>query len=142
MTHLGTSEFPFVRYRTGDIATVSEKECACGRGLPILESIEGRSTDFIVAHNGTIMHGLSLIYILRDMESIDTFKIVQESTEHTHVQIVLKQGKLDHKTENVIIDGFKARLGVKVKVTVEQLKLIEPEKSGKYRYVISKVKTS
>lgn len=74
VTHLGTSEFPFVRYRTGDIAVLSDKRCACGRGLPMLESIEGRSTDFVVAADGTMMHGLALIYILRDMDGIEALR--------------------------------------------------------------------
>jgi phenylacetate-CoA ligase len=139
VTHLGTSEFPFIRYRTGDIAVMSDKQCACGRGLPMLESIEGRSTDFVIAADGTILHGLSLIYILRDMENVDSFKIVQESQQHTHVQVVAKSGDVDQPMRDIIIAGFKARLGDSVDITVESLTEIAPEKSGKYRYVISKV---
>ena len=41
VTHLFTSEFPFVRYRTGDVGTLSDRPCACGRGLPVLASVEG-----------------------------------------------------------------------------------------------------
>ncbi|WP_342804800.1 AMP-binding protein [Alteromonas sp. M12] len=139
VTHMGTSEFPFIRYRTGDIAIMSDKKCACGRGLPMLESIEGRSTDFVVAADGTILHGLSLIYILRDIKSVEAFKIVQESMQHTHVQVVSKNGEVDEQTQNIIITGIQARLGAEVSVTVESLTEIAPEKSGKYRYVISKV---
>ncbi|GAA6184331.1 AMP-binding protein [Aliiglaciecola sp. NS0011-25] len=139
VTHMGTSEFPFIRYRTGDIAIMSDKKCACGRGLPMLESIEGRSTDFVVAADGTILHGLSLIYILRDIKSVEAFKIVQESMQHTHVQVVSKNGEVDEQTQNIIITGIQARLGAEVSVTVEPLTEIAPEKSGKYRYVISKV---
>lgn len=28
VTHLATSEFPFIRYRTGDVAVMSEGSCA------------------------------------------------------------------------------------------------------------------
>lgn len=139
VTHMGTSEFPFIRYRTGDIGVLSDATCRCGRNLPMLESIEGRSTDFVVAQDGTILHGLSLIYILRDMDNVDAFKIVQESVDKTHVQVVLKHGILDDTSTGIIVDGFKARLGQNVEIDVEEVTDIAPEKSGKYRYVISKV---
>lgn len=138
VTHLGNSEFPFVRYRTGDIATLSDKTCACGRGLPMLESIEGRSTDFVVAADGTVMHGLALIYILRDLPGIEAFKITQETLLQTRVQVVVKEELTDAMTEQVQA-GFQARLGKDVSVEVEVVDEIQPEKSGKYRYVISKV---
>ena len=139
VTHMGTSEFPFVRYKTGDIGVLSDKTCACGRGLPMLESIEGRSTDFVVAADGTILHGLSLIYILRDMENVDAFKITQESLTETRVEVIPKSGPLDEKMRDTIVAGFQARLGSEVAIQVEQVSEIPPEKSGKYRYVISKV---
>lgn len=142
VTHMGTSEFPFIRYRTGDIAVMSDKTCACGRGLPMLEAIEGRSTDFVVALDGTILHGLSLIYILRDMESVEAFKIIQETKQHTHVQVVSKSGEVNQQMRDTIMTGFQARLGAEVSVTVESVAEIAPEKSGKYRYVISKVSTT
>jgi phenylacetate-CoA ligase len=139
VTHLGTSEFPFIRYRTGDIAVMSDKQCECGRGLPMLESIEGRSTDFVVAADGKILHGLSLIYILRDMPQVDAFKIIQESQQLTRVQVVSKTGEVDEQMRDTIVQGFQARLGETVDVQIEPVTDIEPEKSGKYRYVISKV---
>ncbi len=139
VTHLATSEFPFVRYRTGDIAALSTQSCSCGRGLPLLEQLEGRSTDFVVASNGTMMHGLALIYILRDIPAIDGFKITQHSLLHTQVQIVTANNKLPDETEAVIQQQFKQRLGQDVHIDIEYVAEIAPEKSGKYRYVISKV---
>ena len=79
VTHLATKDFPFVRYRTGDVAVLNDLRCNCGRGLPMLKEIQGRVTDFLVAADGTVMHGLALIYILRDLQGVKQFKIVQES---------------------------------------------------------------
>lgn len=89
VTHLATSDFPFIRYRTGDIGALDTNSCACGRGLPVLKDIEGRSTDFVVAEDGTMMHGLALIYILRELDGIEEFKVIQETKLNTRVQIVL-----------------------------------------------------
>lgn len=139
VTHLATSEFPFVRYKTGDIAALSTQSCSCGRGLPLLEQLEGRSTDFVVAADGTMMHGLALIYILRDIEAIDGFKITQLSLQQTQVQIVTAKHQLPAEVEQHISHQFRQRLGQSVQIDIEYLSEIPPEKSGKYRYVISKV---
>ena len=56
VTHLATGDFPFIRYRTGDVGVLSDRDCACGRGLPVLGEIQGRTTDFVVARDGTVMH--------------------------------------------------------------------------------------
>ncbi len=49
VTHLATRDFPFIRYRTGDVGVLDTAACACGRGLPLLKEIQGRTTDFVVA---------------------------------------------------------------------------------------------
>lgn len=139
VTHLATSEFPFVRYRTGDIASLGSAPCGCGRGLPVLASVEGRSTDFVVAADGTMMHGLALIYILRDIPGIEAFKIIQHSLSETEVQLVWPDGPLPADITSIIQSGLQARLGAEVDININQLNEIAPEASGKYRYVISKV---
>lgn len=138
VTHLATPGFPFVRYRTGDIGTLSDERCPCGRGLPILSDVQGRSTDFVVAADGTIMHGLALIYTVRDLPGIERFKIVQESIGHTEVQIVAGAEFGERQVDRIIRD-FQQRLGEQVQVTVRRVNEIPPERSGKFRYVVSKV---
>ena len=88
VTHMATRSFPFIRYRTGDVGVLDERVCACGRGLPLIKEIQGRTTDFVVARNGTVMHGLALVYVVRDLPGIRKFKIVQESLDHTKVLLV------------------------------------------------------
>jgi phenylacetate-CoA ligase len=140
VTHLATGDYPFIRYRTGDVGVLGSEPCSCGRGLPLLKEIQGRSTDFLVAQDGTVMHGLALVYILRDLPQVKAFKISQESLDLTRVQVVL-EAPLDDTLRAKIMAGFRARLGSAVVVEVEQVDAIAPEKSGKFRYVVSKVAT-
>ena len=60
------------------------------------------------------MHGLALIYILRDLPQVRNFKIVQESLDVTRVLLVLAGG-LGSELTDKIVRGFKARLGKKWK---------------------------
>ena len=139
VTHLATSEFPFIRYRTGDIGTLGAERCACGRGLPLLKEIQGRSTDFVIAADGTIMHGLALIYVVRDLPEVQSFKIVQESKQLIRVMLAIKADANRRYLSDVVTKGFRKRLGEEVQVDVEFPESIPAERSGKFRYVISHV---
>jgi phenylacetate-CoA ligase len=138
VTHLASADFPFIRYRTGDVATLATGSCPCGRGLPMLENIQGRTTDFVVAQNGTVMHGLALIYVVRDIPGIESFKIVQETAGHTRVFVVRGPGYAEADSAR-IRDGLQARLGAGVTIDVVTVDTLPPEASGKHRYVVSRV---
>ncbi len=138
VTHMATGDFPFVRYRTGDVGVLGAEPCACGRTLPVLREIEGRTTDFVVAQDGTVMHGLALIYTLRDLPGVERFKIEQLSLACTVVRVVA--GPSFGAADEARIQGdFKARLGAGVEVRIERVAEIAAEASGKFRYVSSRV---
>ena len=141
VTHLATKDFPFLRYRTGDMATRSKEMCSCGRGLPVFEEVSGRATDFVMAADGTLMHGLSLIYVLRDMRGIESFKIMQKD-KNTFVVAIAPEIGSAFDGENHIRSEFKKRLGDVVDVRVDLVDGITPEKSGKYRYVVNEMEMS
>lgn len=136
VTHLSTHDFPFIRYRTGDIGVLGTSPCACGRGLPLLQDIQGRSTDFVVAADGTVLHGLALIYVLRDLAGIQSFKVVQESRALTRVLLVVDGGFAADSVVQ-IERVFKQRLGSEVRIVVDLVDGIAAEKSGKFRYIVS-----
>jgi phenylacetate-CoA ligase len=137
VTHMATDDFPFVRYRTGDVAVASGRRCACGRGLPILDEVHGRSTDFIRTAGGNQMHALALIYEVRDKPGVRAFKIIQ--AEDLSVELLLVGGQeLTTDVEAQIREGLMRRMGPGTVLTVRRVNDIPPEKSGKYRYVVSR----
>ena len=136
ITHLATSGYPFIRYKTGDVGILDDSQCSCGRGLPILKEIQGRTSDFVISQSGSIMHGSALRYILREYENILEYKIVQETKELTRIMLVVDES-FNHQHEQNVIQGFKDRLGDGVEVQIAYVKEIPAEKSGKFRFVIS-----
>jgi phenylacetate-CoA ligase len=84
-----------------------------------------------------VMHGLALIYVLRDLAGIRKFKIVQESVDHTRVELAV-DGDFDDANIARIRGGVASRLGEGVRVEVNVVPDIPTEASGKYRHIVSK----
>jgi phenylacetate-CoA ligase len=141
ITHMATGDFPFIRYRTGDVAVLDADSCSCGRGLPLLKEIHGRTTDFIVAEDGTVMHALALIYVIRDVPGVRNFKIVQDHLREIRVVLDISSDFAQDGEER-IRKGIAKRVGEGIEVTTERVHRIPPEESGKHRYVVSRVSRS
>ena len=80
LTRLDPGSMPLIRYSVGDIGRKLPQptKCACGRGLEIMLSIDGRETDVVVTPNGNrlIVHFFTGIF--EYYQSIDTFKVIQK----------------------------------------------------------------
>ena len=138
VTNFDTPEMPFIRYRTGDVGVLTARNCSCGRTLPLLERIDGRKTDFIVAPDGRVMHGLSLIYVMREIAGIKTFRITQERLTSFKVEIV-RDEQYEARSEDRIRKVFAQRLKAPVEVRISYQESIPPTPSGKTRHIISEV---
>src|SRR5262249_8028755 len=60
VTDLSNRAMPLLRYQVGDVAVATDRLCPCGRGLPLLERIEGREADYVVTPSGRLISGISL----------------------------------------------------------------------------------
>ena len=138
MTGLCSEAQPFIRYRTGDMLRMGCEPDRGGRGLHVIDEVVGRSTDFLVRGDGTIMHALAGIYVLRAVEGVAEFKLIQHDLRELEVLVVA--GPRWTPAAGLAIEaGLQQRLGHEVRVTVRVLEQIAPEPSGKHRYVVSHV---
>lgn len=138
VTDLRSYAMPFIRYSIGDLGKPSNETCSCGRGLPLMKSVEGRLTDIIVAPNHSYLSVFDVP--LCDMLQIKEYQIIQEEIDKIVVRIVKGPGYSEEDTQQ-IIDVMKQYLGKKVELSMEFVSSIPNAKSGKRRFVISKVKT-
>lgn len=138
MTGLCSEAQPFIRYRTGDLVRMGEQADREGRGLHVIAEVLGRQTDFLMRSDGTIMHALAGIYVLRSVAGVGEFKLIQHDTANLEVRVVPNQ-RWQGAMARAIEIGLQRRLGDDVRVDVKLVDTIPPEGSGKHRYVVSHV---
>jgi phenylacetate-CoA ligase len=138
ITDLYSHEAPFIRYATGDIAMMSSRRCPCGRALPLLEAIDGRSNDSIVAPDGRIINSLALIYSVREIEGIERFRICQKSLDRFHMQLVRNQSYPGNAEERIRRNWVQL-LRSPLHVTFEYVSELALERSGKFRHIVSEL---
>jgi len=138
MTGLCSEAQPFIRYRTGDMVRMSSARCRAGRGLHVIEEVCGRNTDFVVRADGTVMHALAVIYVLRALDGVAQFKFIQHTFRDIELLVVPTE-RWNEGARARLLSGLAARLGADVHVEVRLLDSIPIEASGKFRYVVSHV---
>jgi len=141
MTALESFAQPFIRYRTGDMVRLASESCVAGRGLDVIAEVLGRSTDFLVKADGTILHALAVIYVLRAVAGVAEFKVVQQTLHDIQV-LVVPDSRWQETGRAEIEAGLHKRLGDDVRIDLQLLQSIPAEASGKHRYVVSRVALS
>ena len=79
---------PLLRYELGDEAEVGAP-CPCGRGLPVLRRVVGRTFDYLTLPSGDRRRPNVNHYGLAEVAAIQEFQIVQRSLERIEVLMVL-----------------------------------------------------
>lgn len=137
-TSLHNYSMPLLRYRPEDIAIQSKNNCSCGRHSLLLDQLIGRTTDIIRFDNGTVLAGPALTLIFSRINVLK-YQVVQNSLNSLDLYLIKSPTftKDDHVR---IIDSFKMHCGQSVKININYVDKIELPESGKFRFVISKVK--
>ncbi|MBB5346975.1 phenylacetate--CoA ligase family protein [Desulfoprunum benzoelyticum] len=138
VTNIVGPAFPIIRYRTGDIVTLSQQPCACGRNLSSVRISGGRAVEFVVTKAGKWVVGYSFIYIARSVPGIVKFQVVQEKLGEILIRLAVDD-RFPADGIELVKKKAAQRLGGDDKIQVEIVADIAPARSGKYRPVISKV---
>lgn len=137
-TGLLNQDMPFIRYRIGDSGKVSnQKQCKCGREMPILTQIEGRTDDMIITPDGKRIGRMDPIF--KADINIKESQIIQEALDFIRVKVV-PTDSFNNEDVQVIIQRVHHRLGESMRIEVELVDEIPRTKAGKFKAVISNLK--
>lgn len=136
VTSFWNKSMPFIRYMPGDIAVDIAYGCRCGRNLPKIIGLEGRSSDIIKFSNGRTLNGLSLPFEDYD-EYLHQFQIVEKDSDKIEISII-KKDAFDKKFEKEILNELYSQVGDGVDIQICYVEKIIMPSSNKFRYVIAK----
>jgi phenylacetate-CoA ligase len=138
ITNLTGYTMPFIRYALGDVARLSAAAPSCGRSLPLMESISGRSGDYIVLTSGRKIVPHPFFLVLDETAGVGEWQIVQEDIRHLTVRLTSPCGT-DPKRMEQIREGLKKLVGESVGIQIEVVKQLRKNRFEKLRSVISRV---
>lgn len=139
LTDLTNSFMPLLRYEIEDIGSWTGKACACGRPFPLIARVWGRSSDFIVAPEGKLIHSVFFTHLFYDMPDVALFQINQTDLENVTVYLVLRPGITEY-AERLLRDRLRQALGPSVCFSIQVVCDIARPPSGKHRFTVSSVK--
>jgi phenylacetate-CoA ligase len=137
VTDLLNRSMPLIRYEIGDIAEwAAEQVCPCGRGLPVLENVQGRTTDFLELSDGRRISGPALTLVVADMPDVRQVQFVQHGPSQIELRVVPGRGYGEH-TRTELRKRLSLYIGQLAELRLSETSNIPTEASGKYRFVIS-----
>lgn len=140
VTDLFSYTMPIIRYDVGDIAMWGEKACDCGRHTPILDSVKGRTSDFIETPDGTRINTIFLGYMFTGLRKrgceVRCFQAVRKSARDIVLQVVRGE-RFDEPEFLQAFESLSRVFGSSVDVRYSYVTDIRRSGSGKFRYFVS-----
>jgi phenylacetate-CoA ligase len=129
---------PMIRYSVGDICTLSDDKCACGREMPLIKNIDGRLVDFIELPDGQQIPPYTIMSLLQNIPGIGRYQIIQE-TKNKIVTRIEKSKDFDQTTITNIRDVYTKLLSSDIQLEIDTIEQFPIEIGKKFRVITSRV---
>jgi len=136
ITRLDNFAMPFIRYRSGDLGRMSDSSCHCGRGLPVLETVEGRVQDAIMTSDGKVISGLFFPHMLKDCPEVKHFQVHQMALDRLDIHVVLHDTQ-PFTSRQRIERLVRQHVGTDMQIQFEIRDVIPVASSGKRQVTVS-----
>ncbi len=135
VTDLHNYGMPFVRYESGDLGTVADARCGCGRGLPLLRAIEGRILDALHTADGRTVPGEFFPHLLKEIPELAHYRVEQKSIDRIVISAVLAE-PLSERSATLLRHEIRRVFGPGAVVELKPVTHIPRLSSGKRRITV------
>jgi len=128
-----------LNYKLGDIVTRGKLTCTCGRTLPMIENIRGRSDDLVRLAGGRLMDGSVATEPVLAVPNVCQVQLVQQAQDRFVLRAVATPGANKPQVSVTLANALRTKVGDTASVEVEWLEVIPPGANGKMKAVISEL---
>jgi phenylacetate-CoA ligase len=132
-TSLANFATPFIRYDTGDLASVFPSPCGCGLAGRVLERIDGRQEDLIELSDGTRVGRVD--HLFKDALRVAEAQVRQIHAGKCSILVVPREG-FGPIDEADILRECERRFGDRLDVSIQLVESIARTSRGKLRLVV------
>ena len=135
-------DMPLIRYRTGDLTNLEacRETCPCGRTLPLLGKIEGRTSDILFTFDGRQISPSAAEIVFDTDLGLQEAQLIQEDFDHVVVRFVAPPASVP-QINKVLRERIVARFGP-VRVDFEQVAHVARGPNGKFRAAVCRIPPS
>jgi phenylacetate-CoA ligase len=135
VTQLLCSAQPLIRYRIGDFSAIKELRCDCGRGLRLMEPVQGRTLHIIRAPDGRVINTITVSSILASAAEVRRYQVRQMSPSDLTILIV-PSASWAEGSEDAVRNRFVERLGNAFNYTIVRVADLPLAPSGKFQTIV------
>lgn len=136
VTNLHSYAMPFIRYSVGDIGTLTNNQCACGRGLPLMRTVEGRIADCILLSDKRRISPYQITCTIEQIPGIARYQVYQPGLNELIVRVVPNERRSPDMTDR-LISTLGTLLDHRLKIEVKIVDDIPKGAGGKFHVVLS-----
>ena len=136
VTDLRNSANPFIRYEIGDLGSLSDSVCRCGKPFPLLKSVDGRMQEFIEMPDGSRLTALFIPHVMKDFSWVDGYQVCQKKDMSIVFNIVSSEPFDDENVKPIAL-ALKAHLSDGVHISFPRVAALRKNRSGKTPIVVS-----
>ena len=137
VTQLHNFAMPLLRYDIGDIAEVGPP-CSCGRGLPVLARVVGKSRDIVVLPSGERRFAFMGSRSMASIPTLLQIQVVQKTVHDLEVRLVTR-GTFGAENEAKLGTILREALGAHFTIAYTYHDSIPRSAGGKYFDFLSEV---
>jgi phenylacetate-CoA ligase len=140
ITALHNYGMPFIRYENGDIGSLLQESCACGRGLPLMDAGIGRTREYLRSRSGTRIASMDIAVEPLLPPGVVQWQLVQQDYEQFVLSAVPVEEPVADEWQTArrrLADMLAHHLGTNVSVELQRVDRIEMNLSGKRLSFIS-----
>jgi len=125
LTTLTKEALPILRYRTGDLTTLSYGECECGRTMVRMDNVTGRTDDLLIVR-GVNLYPSEIEHTILDIDGVAPhYRIdLYEENNLDAMELTVERAESAKRSDQALRDDILTRLENVLSLTIDKLELV------------------